>query len=71
MGELDPLFTKALRLLHSRPRESVDQLAQLIEDVVAQKHGPQAQATILAAIKISPPGKAIAPAASTSVDCKR
>lgn len=57
MGELDPLFTKALRLLHSRSRESVDQLAQLIEDVAAQRHnsgGGQPQAAVMAMLKVPP-----------------
>lgn len=35
--ELDPLFTKALRLLHSKSKDSSDQLRMLLDDVLAQK----------------------------------
>lgn len=37
--ELDPLFVKALRLLHSKNKDSADQLKQLLDDVLAQKKG--------------------------------
>ncbi|XP_023223885.1 integrator complex subunit 12-like isoform X1 [Centruroides sculpturatus] len=35
--ELDPLFTKALRLLHSKAKDSSEQLRLLLDDVLAQK----------------------------------
>lgn len=35
--ELDPLFVKALRLLHSKAKDSAEQLRQLIEDTLAQR----------------------------------
>ncbi|KAG8189422.1 hypothetical protein JTE90_020236 [Oedothorax gibbosus] len=34
--ELDPLFVKGLRLLHSKSKDSTDQLKQLLDDVIAQ-----------------------------------
>ncbi|KFM77407.1 Integrator complex subunit 12, partial [Stegodyphus mimosarum] len=34
--ELDPLFVKGLRLLHSKSRESADQLKMLLDDAIAQ-----------------------------------
>lgn len=36
--DLDPLFLKGLRLLHSKAKDSADQLRQLLEDVLNQKH---------------------------------
>lgn len=35
--ELDPLFLKALRLLHSKARDSSEQLRQLLEDTLNQR----------------------------------
>ncbi|KAH9366611.1 hypothetical protein HPB48_010282 [Haemaphysalis longicornis] len=37
--ELDPLFLKALRLLHSKAKDSAEQLRQLIEDTLVQRQG--------------------------------
>ena len=35
--ELDPLFLKALKLLHSRSKDAASQLKQMYYDVVAKK----------------------------------
>ncbi|XP_076343714.1 integrator complex subunit 12 isoform X2 [Tachypleus tridentatus] len=35
--EMDPLFVKALRLLHSKAKDSADQLKQLLDDALLQK----------------------------------
>lgn len=37
--ELDPLFTRALKLLHSKSKDSEYQLRQMVEDVIAQRKG--------------------------------
>ena len=37
--ELDPLFVKALRLLHSKSKDSADQLKQMLDDVRNQRKG--------------------------------
>ena len=37
--ELDPLFTKTLKLLYSKSKDSEYQLRQIVEDVIAQKKG--------------------------------
>lgn len=34
--ELDPLFVKGLRLLHSKNKDSAEQLKQLLDDAIAQ-----------------------------------
>ncbi|XP_053628501.2 integrator complex subunit 12 isoform X1 [Cherax quadricarinatus] len=37
--ELDPLFRRGLRLLHSRSRDSVDQLKAIVDEAVRQRQG--------------------------------
>ncbi len=37
--ELDPLFVKALKLLHSRSKDAVDQLKQMADEAIAQRRG--------------------------------
>ncbi|KAG7155365.1 Integrator complex subunit 12-like [Homarus americanus] len=37
--ELDPLFRRGLRLLHSRSRDSLDQLKAIVDDAVRQRQG--------------------------------
>ena len=37
--ELDPLFVKALKLLHSKSKDAGEQLKQMLEDVLAKKRG--------------------------------
>ena len=37
--DLDPLFVKALKLLHSRNKDSTAQLKSMLDDVIAQKRG--------------------------------
>lgn len=39
MTDLDPMFVKALRLLHSKSKDSADQLKQLLDDVLHAKKG--------------------------------
>ena len=39
MTDLDPTFIKALRLLHSKSKDSADQLKQLLDDVLHAKKG--------------------------------
>lgn len=34
--ELDPIFVKGLRLLHSKNKDSAEQLKQLLDDVILQ-----------------------------------
>ena len=35
--DLDPLFVKALRLMHSKSKESGEQLKQMLDDLIAQR----------------------------------
>ena len=35
--DLDPMFVKALKLLHSRSKDSTEQLRQMLNDVIAKK----------------------------------
>ena len=35
--DLDPLFVKALRLMHSKSKEAGDQLKQMLDDLIAQR----------------------------------
>ncbi|KAL0281680.1 UNVERIFIED_CONTAM: hypothetical protein PYX00_002593 [Menopon gallinae] len=37
--EIDPVFSKALKLLHSNSKDSADQIMQLLEDIIEQKYG--------------------------------
>ncbi|KAK3869484.1 hypothetical protein Pcinc_025205 [Petrolisthes cinctipes] len=37
--DLDPVFRRGLRLLHSRSRDSVDQLKAIVDEVVRQRQG--------------------------------
>ncbi|XP_037798619.1 integrator complex subunit 12-like isoform X1 [Penaeus monodon] len=37
--ELDPMFRRGLRLLHSRSRDSVDQLKALLDEAIRQRQG--------------------------------
>ena len=37
--DLDPVFVKALRLMHSKSKESGDQLRQMLDDLIAQRKG--------------------------------
>ena len=37
--ELDPIFSKALKLLHSKNKDSEDQLRAMLEDAIKQRHG--------------------------------
>lgn len=37
--EMDPLFCKALKLLHSTTKDSADQIMHLLEEVIDQKYG--------------------------------
>lgn len=37
--DLDPIFVKGLKLLHSKSKDSADQLRQMIDDLIAQKKG--------------------------------
>lgn len=37
--EIDPLFSKALKLLHSNSKDSADQIMHLLEDIIEQKYG--------------------------------
>ncbi|KAL3841548.1 hypothetical protein ACJMK2_019673 [Sinanodonta woodiana] len=37
--ELDPVFVKALKLLHSKAKDSTEQLKQMLDDVIAQRRG--------------------------------
>lgn len=39
MTDLDPTFIKALRLLHSKSKDSADQLKQMLDDVLHSKKG--------------------------------
>ncbi|XP_077499487.1 integrator complex subunit 12-like [Amblyomma americanum] len=61
--ELDPLFLKALRLLHSKAKDSAEQLRQLIEDTLVQRQGTTGSAgrdtkTLLTTIKLESDGRA-------------
>ncbi|XP_037556727.1 LOW QUALITY PROTEIN: integrator complex subunit 12-like [Dermacentor silvarum] len=62
--ELDPLFLKALRLLHSKAKDSAEQLRQLIEDTLVQRQGASGGSTgrdtktLLTTIKLESDGKA-------------
>lgn len=62
--ELDPLFLKALRLLHSKAKDSAEQLRQLIEDTLVQRQGATGGATgrdtktLLTTIKLESDGRA-------------
>lgn len=62
--ELDPLFLKALRLLHSKAKDSAEQLRQLIEDTLVQRQGTTGGATgrdtktLLTTIKLESDGRA-------------
>lgn len=35
--DLDPLFVKALKLLHSRSKDATQQLKQMLDDAIAQR----------------------------------
>ena len=37
--DLDPVFVKALRLMHSKSKEAGDQLRQMLDDLIAQRKG--------------------------------
>jgi len=37
--DLDPVFVKALKLLHSKNKDSAAQLKQLLDDCIVQKKG--------------------------------
>ena len=37
--DLDPMFRRGLRLLHSRNRESVEQLKAIVDEAVRQRQG--------------------------------
>jgi len=37
--DLDPVFVKALKLLHSRSKDSATQLKQMLDDAIAQRKG--------------------------------
>lgn len=37
VSELDPVFIKALKLLHSKNKDAADQLKELLDDVLAQR----------------------------------
>ncbi|KAK3102204.1 hypothetical protein FSP39_009589 [Pinctada imbricata] len=37
--DLDPVFVKALRLLHSKREDAADQLKQMLDDVISQRKG--------------------------------
>lgn len=62
--ELDPLFLKALRLLHSKARDSAEQLRQLIEDTLVQRQCATGGTTgrdtktLLTTIKLESDGRA-------------
>ncbi|XP_037527304.1 integrator complex subunit 12 [Rhipicephalus sanguineus] len=62
--ELDPLFLKALRLLHSKAKDSAEQLRQLIEDTLVQRQGASGASTgrdtktLLTTIKLESDGRA-------------
>ncbi|GFW38469.1 integrator complex subunit 12 [Trichonephila clavipes] len=51
--ELDPLFVKGLRLLHSKAKDSTEQLKQLLDDVIAQtKQSSHSKERIYTSIKM-------------------
>ena len=37
--EIDPLFRRGLRLLHSRSNDSTEQLKALLEEAICQRQG--------------------------------
>lgn len=37
--EMDPMFCKALKLLHSSAKDSADQIMHLLEEIIQQKYG--------------------------------
>ena len=37
--DLDPMFRRGLRLLHSRNRDSADQLKSLLDEAIRQRQG--------------------------------
>lgn len=39
--DLDPVFVKALKLLHSKSKDSAAQLKQMLDDCIAQRKGLQ------------------------------
>ncbi|CAL1284285.1 unnamed protein product [Larinioides sclopetarius] len=51
--DLDPLFVKGLRLLHSKSKDSTEQLKQLLDEVIAQsKQSAQSKDRIYTSIKV-------------------
>ncbi|GFY58133.1 integrator complex subunit 12 [Trichonephila inaurata madagascariensis] len=52
-AELDPLFVKGLRLLHSKAKDSTEQLKQLLDDVIVQtKQSSHSKERIYTSIKM-------------------
>ena len=37
--DLDPIFVKALKLLHSKAKDSTSQLKAMLDDAIAQRKG--------------------------------
>jgi hypothetical protein len=37
--DLDPTFTRALRLMHSKSKDSEDQLRAMLDEAIKQRHG--------------------------------
>jgi hypothetical protein len=37
--DLDPLFARALRLMHSKSKDSEDQLRAMLDEAIKQRHG--------------------------------
>ena len=51
--DLDPMFVKGLRLLHSKSKDSAEQLKQLLDDAIAQsKQSAHAKDRVYTAVKL-------------------
>lgn len=51
--DLDPMFVKGLRLLHSKSKDSADQLKQLLDDAIAQsKQSVHAKDRVYTSVKL-------------------
>jgi hypothetical protein len=37
--DLDPTFARSLRLMHSKSKDSVDQLRAMLDEAIMQRHG--------------------------------
>ncbi|XP_054708056.1 integrator complex subunit 12-like [Uloborus diversus] len=53
VSDLDPLFVKGLRLLHSKSKDSADQLKMLLDDLIAQsKQSAHSKERIYTSVKL-------------------